>query len=255
MKKLLQNLDLSLRLGVPPYPLVLVVLILAMLPMVFFAKILLARSSKMEQPRIHLWQDMDHSVALKAQEASTTFADGRAMRPQVPGTVARGMLKNDDHLYRGFEVDADGNKVTTNIGGLDESVWYTTYPDAITVDAKLLDRGQAVYQVFCFTCHGADGKGQGPTHLRAELLTNRNAEDSSVELGMNWVAPTNITLPAYYTANYPHGKLYNTIVHGKGNMKGYGSSIPDAEDRWAVVAYVRALQLAQDAEQVLEPPQ
>lgn len=251
MKDLLRNLDLSYRVGKLPFPVVLVLVVGAVMPLAVAAVIVNARVTKSSNTRIHLWQDMDQQPRFDAQQATPVFADGRGMRPRVVGTVARGQLRNDDQMYRGFELNGDGEAVM--IGEGDEAVesYFSGYPQGVKVDAKLLARGEMQYNVYCFTCHGRAGQGNGPTHQRAQQLVDYDSNSPANATGTSWVQPSNLTLPMYYEANYPNGHLFSTISQGKGNMKGYASQI-DPVDRWAIVTYVRALQLAQDADQELE---
>ncbi len=250
MKRLLRNLDLSYRISKPPFPLILVGVIGAVLPLMVAATIIKARVSKSENPRIHLWQDMDVQPRLDAQQATGVFADGRAMRPRVRGTVARGQLRNDDHLYRGFALNEAGKPIMTGEGDDAQPAYYAGYPEQIEVTPALLERGQWAFETFCLTCHGSAGQGNGPTHLRANQLAEYDGRNASKATGTVWVQPANLLLPTYYAQAYPNGHLFSTISHGKGNMRGLASQI-EPGDRWAIVAYIRALQLAADAEQVM----
>ena len=102
----------------------------------------------------------------------------------------------------------------------------------------------------CYPCHGKDGLGNGPVNVRASALMA--ATNPAVKVGTNWVPAANLIAAddtgagglKYGEDKYPNGELYNVITNGKGNMVGYGHAIP-LEERWAIVAYVRALQLAQ----------
>jgi len=195
---------------------------------------------KHEKPRIHLFQDMDNQPKLKAQAASPIFADGRAMRPEVAGTVRRGELRDDAELQDGYTVTRDGGEFAP--------VFVTGMPDGIEVDHFFLARGQKKFDTFCYPCHGKAGYGNGPVNQRAMQLQQG---DATLSWGTAWVASANLhallddgTLQ-FGAGAYPNGQLYNVIAHGKGNMAGYAHSIP-VEDRWAIVAYVRALQLSQN---------
>jgi mono/diheme cytochrome c family protein len=209
------------RLRRPPFWLLAVFLILIVvswLPLVVAAR---RRVSTSEKPRIHLIQDMDNQPRYKAQHASPVFADGRADRPAIPGTVARDEIIGDDHLAHGFA--RQGGKVT----------FFTGYPKQIQLNEKLIKRGQLTYNIYCAPCHGLDGYGQGPVNQRAlELSEPRWVQAASLHDGP--------------IKQRPEGHLFNTITVGIRNMPGYGSQI-SVHDRWAVVAYVRALQLSQDA--------
>jgi mono/diheme cytochrome c family protein len=173
-----------------------------------------ARVVKSRQPRIHLVPDMDNQPKVRTQQYNPLFADRRAMRRPPAGTVARGDLQEDDHLYRG--------RVAND--------WATTFPMPVT--EAMMRRGQERFNIYCAPCHGLDGAGRGPVAARAE------------QIGGPWVPPL-----SYHQAQVrdrPHGHIFNTITNGIRTMPAYGPQIP-AADRWAIVAYVRALQRSQDA--------
>jgi mono/diheme cytochrome c family protein len=190
--------------------------------------LLRSRTAKSPLPRVHLIQDMDNQVKSKTQKASEVFADGRTSRPRVLGTVQRGWLMADDHLYRGFSTTVDAQT------GAFKTTFLDGFPQQVKLDDALLKRGLFKFNTYCMTCHGYDGRGVGPTHYRANELQQNGVA------GMSWVAPTNLT-DATIVAR-PDGHIFNTITNGIRNMGAYGSSIPDPTDRWAIVAYVRALQ-------------
>lgn len=155
-------------------------------------------------------QDMHDQPKLEPLEASTFFADGRAMRPKVPGTVARGELDLDDHFWRG---KVDGQLATT-------------LPAELPLDRKLLERGRQRYDIFCAPCHGLVGDGGGMV----------------VERGMR--RPPSLHIERLRDA--PLGYYFDVITNGFGAMYDYSDRIPPA-DRWAIAAYVRALQASQSA--------
>ncbi len=240
------DLDLRLFLPKPPFWLIVAVVIGTVATWVPLSLFLKHRFSYHEQPRVHLFQDMDNQPKLRAQAASPVFADGRAMRPPVPGSVARGHLDGDDHLHRGFALVADGGEAATE--------YFQGFPESIEVDERFVQHGQARYNALCSPCHGLDGLGQGMIQQRGQALAIN--KDSGVKLGTVWVAAANLLTVdeasgqlLYGPGLYPEGKLYNTIVNGKANMAGYGHATT-VEDRWAIVAYVRALQLAQQPDQM-----
>jgi hypothetical protein len=144
----------------------------------------------------------------EALEASTFFPDGRASRPLVPGTVARGQLREDTHLYEG------------KIAGKPAE----TFP--FPIDLKTLERGQQRYNIYCSPCHDRVGNGDG-------MVVRRGFRRP----------------PSYHIERLrqsPPGYLYDVITNGFGAMQDYAAQIP-VRDRWAIVAYVRALQLSQNA--------
>ncbi len=225
----------ELKLPAPPFWLIgglLILLSLALVPLALTAR---ARVSSSDKPRVHMFLDMDKQTKFKAQADSPIFADGRAMRQPVAGTLAWGdnpdapdtdLLAQDDHYFRGYRLEKNA---TT--GGMD-TVYYQGFPGRVQVDHDLLKRGQRQFNIYCAPCHGLGGQGDGAIYQR------------SLKIKAGWVQPSNVT--DIERAARPEGHLFNTITNGIRNMAGYGAQIP-VEDRWAIVAYLRALQLSQDA--------
>ncbi len=175
------------------------------------------RGMRSTQPPIEVFPDMDRQAHYKPQAASKFFSDGRADRPTPAGTVPRGRAENgaadssflraDDAQYLGK--NADGSFVR----GI-----------PVAVSESMIKRGQDRFMIYCAPCHGALGDGNGITK----------------QYGM-------VATPTFHDARLREmaaGEIYNTVAHGKNTMQGYGDKLtPD--DRWAVVAYFRALQRAQ----------
>lgn len=197
------------------------------LPLVLAAR---ARSSVSQQPRIALVQDMGVQPKYREQQSSDVFADGRADRPEIVGTVAWGQLDADDHYYRGYSMAKDPKT------GKMAPKFFDGFPKEVKVDAALLKRGQDRFNIYCSACHGLDGYGHGTVNERGLELQNQ-------EHG-TWVQAADLTKDP--VKSRPAGHIFNTINVGIRNMPAYGPQIP-VHDRWAIVAYVRALQLAQDA--------
>lgn len=162
-------------------------------------------------------QDMHDQPKYKAAGYSNFFADHRNNRPLVPGTVARGHLDEDDHLYAG---KVDGKPAET-------------FPASLPVDKKLLERGRDRYSIFCMPCHSpvADGNGL------------------AVQRGMK--RPPSLHIERLRKA--APGYVFDVIGNGFGAMFGLGDRIKP-EDRWAIVAYVRVLQLSQNVAAEDVPP-
>lgn len=153
-------------------------------------------------------RDMQDQPRFRPFRPTTFFADGRSARPQVPGTVARGELDEDELLHRGT-IDGKAAEV---------------FPFQVT--AAVLARGRGRFDIFCAPCHGRLGDGEGMV----------------VERGMK-------RPPSYHTDRLrkaPPGYVFDVITRGFGAMFDLSDRIT-AEDRWAIVAYVRALQRSQDA--------
>ena len=223
-----ENPLVDLRLRRPPFWMIAIFLILVVLswiPLVVAAR---RRVSTSEDPRILLAQDMGNQPKYKAQHMSPVFADGRADRPAVAGTVSREGLDNDDAFFRGFALQNG------------KPQFFNDFPKDVVVDQKLLERGEQRFNIYCTACHGYDGTGHGAVNERALEL------QSSGIPGMSWTQAAN--LHSDQVKNRPNGHIFNTITNGIRAMGGYGGQIPPA-DRWAIVAYIRALQLSQDAPQ------
>jgi len=155
--------------------------------------------------------DMWHQPKLKAQSASNFFADGKGDRPLVANTVPVGYLRDNEALYTGKVA----NKPVARL--------------PLPLTRELLQRGQERYNVFCSPCHGKVGDGQGMIAQRGLALRRPPATFHTDRLrGM------------------PVGYFYDVITNGFGMMYSYASRIPP-EDRWAIAAYVRVLQLSQHA--------
>jgi mono/diheme cytochrome c family protein len=160
-------------------------------------------------------QDMHDAPRYEPLEASAFFADGRSARPLVEHTVARGTLREDELLYTG------------RIGGelADE------FPMPVT--AAMMARGRERFNVFCSPCHGRTGMGNGMV----------------VQRGFR--AP-----PSFHEERLrmaPVGHFFDVMTNGFGAMQDYASQLPVA-DRWAIAAYIRALQLSQRATLADVPP-
>lgn len=149
-------------------------------------------------------QQMAEAPAYDPLEYSDFFADGQASRKPVEGTVPRGHLRLDDHLYTG---KLDGQLVTT-------------YPFEVT--REVLDRGEERYNIFCTPCHGRTGDGNGIIVQRGHRQPPSFHEQRMVE--------------------QPVGHWIDVITNGFGAMPSYVDQI-QPHDRWAIVAYIQALQM------------
>jgi len=212
------------RLRRPPFPFIALAIIAVVgswVPLVLFAR---GRVSRTELPRVQLPQDMGVQPKYREQQTSELFVDGRADRPRVVGTVARGKLYEDDHLYRGYSMQGGGQ------GGKAQPKFFDDFPPQVKVDEALLHRGRERFTIYCSACHGDDGYGKGSVSARAD------------EIGMPINAASFHTDVVRGRAN---GHIFNTITNGIRTMPAYSAQIA-AEDRWAIVAYVRALELSQN---------
>lgn len=155
-------------------------------------------------------QDMHNQPKFYPQRGTDFYADGRSVRPQVENTVARNQLHQDSYFYTGFIAGKEGEGM----------------PFPVTL--QVLAKGQERYNVYCTPCHSRVGNGVG-------MIVQRG------------YAPAG----NFHTARLeaaPLGHFFNVISNGYGAMPDYSAQLTPA-DRWAVVAYIKALQLSQKATQ------
>jgi len=184
-------------------------------------------------------RDMQDQPKAIAYRENTFFRDGLSSRPLIPGTVPRGYLRADREFYLGKKANsgtvAAGQPTVTQTAGAITSAAPTNpaslYPDdvetfPIPITKKDLERGQERYDIFCSVCHGATGNGDG-------MIARRGF---------------NKPLPASYHQDRlrqaPVGHFFDAMTNGWGAMPAYAAQIP-VEDRWRIIAYIRALQLSQ----------
>ena len=217
----------------------------ALVPFAIAAK---ARSSHSSEPHIHIFSDMDFQPKYKSDTEMDLFADGRANRGEIEGTIPRGWLEPDND-----ECQAAGtNPACVFYRGLENGAWTTAFPTAypdgrpFQVDEDLLDRGQDRFNIYCTPCHGYDGHGQG-------MVPTRVAAGGGVWQARNLVEAPTPDGKGGVVVQMPNGQLFNTISYGYNTMQGYAAQIP-AADRWAIVTYVRALERAQNASLEDVPP-
>jgi mono/diheme cytochrome c family protein len=167
------------------------------------------RGSLSRRPPIELFPDMNRQPRLRPQSPDDFFADGRTSRLPVPGTIAA-----DDTHFEDLPQNTGRIPGTTN--------FVATIP--VPVTAKLLARGQQRFNINCSPCHGMQADGNGVVK-KLGLATVANLHDKRI-------------------VELPDGEIFNTITYGKNTMGPYGANVT-IDDRWAIVAYLRALQLSQ----------
>ena len=151
--------------------------------------------------------DMQDQPKFRPYRRTDFFGDERSARPRVPGTVARGELHEDSLLF----------------SGKSGAAFADAFP--VPVDEALLRRGQERYRIYCSPCHGLLGRGDG-------MVVRRGYRPPS-------------SFHVERLRAQPAGYFFDAISHGFGAMPDYAAQIP-VKDRWAIVAYVRALQLSQN---------
>ncbi len=191
------------------------------------------RGSKSELPPLEIFQDMDHQAKVKYQAKSDFFADGLGARRPVKGTVPVGFelpakaASSPDFKppHYGFTNGLDYYN-TGKIG----DYYGDGLPQEVMLNKALLERGERQYNIYCAVCHGASGNGKGITS-KYGIMTAFNLQQNGS------------TDPANAGAYRADGAIYDVITNGKGLMGPYGGNIT-VQDRWAIVAYIRAMQVA-----------
>lgn len=167
------------------------------------------RGTKTMRTPIEIFDDMDRMPKLRPQTVTkfAAFADGQSSRVWVAGTIARGSAYEDSPLNTGKKADG--------------IAFVEANPVKIT--AELLKRGQDRYTIYCLPCHSAVGDGKGIT-TKFGMANVANLHDERI-------------------IKLPDGEIFNTITYGKNLMGSYADKL-DVTDRWAVISYVRSLQLS-----------
>lgn len=206
------------------------------------------------------YQRMSQQPKLKPQQPSDFFADKRSSRPQEIGTIARTevlnegdeYLQEDSHYYTGKKENAakaDPTKPETVL-----AQYESTFPARVTVDEQFLKRGQERYNIYCAVCHGQTGNANGtivqrgflrpPAFYPVKIVGGRDGEPAEFEAdfhsrGLGYLGAKKIPL-----WKAPAGYIFSVITNGYGGMASYSAQVP-TQDRWAIVAYIRALQYSQ----------
>ena len=187
-----------------------------------------SRGATTEEPPIHLQRNMFTQDKGKPLRENRFFADGRVMRPIVSGTVSTDAPDDfSDPLLTG--ISTSSNAKEGPVSGTEEPNFVAKVPLPITMD--LIKRGQERYGIYCAPCHGESGYGNGPIVSQAQ------------KNGFSW-AVSSYHEDRLRQAQTPDGRIFDVITHGIRTMPSYASQIPGF-DRWAIVAYIRALQRSQ----------
>lgn len=176
------------------------------------------QGSLMRKPPFELFPDMDRQAKLRPQEPFKFMPNGVSSQLPPEGTVARSQpIQTANGVVYRFQdspVNTGSETGTTN--------FVATNP--LAVNALLLQRGRERFDIYCSPCHGRLGDGNGITKKIGVMPAVANLHDKRI-------------------VEMADGEIFNTITHGKGLMGAVGPLVP-AEDRWAIVAYLRALQLS-----------
>ncbi len=163
------------------------------------------RGSMSRKPPLEFFDDMDRQLKLRPQADFSFSADNRSSRLPVAGTIARGSHFESTPVNTGL------------IPGTTNGVEVIPIP----VTRKLMERGRERFQISCLPCHGALADGNGITK-KYGMAVVANLHDARI-------------------VKLPDGEVFNVITYGRGLMGAYGANVAP-EDRWAIIAYLRALQ-------------
>jgi mono/diheme cytochrome c family protein len=176
------------------------------------------RGDKSSSPSVLLIRNMVDQTSYGPQSKNDFYKDKKSFREPVLGTVADGEANSNSKLYKGVEANSTA----------ENPIWVKQFPIRLT--DSVLKRGQDRYNIYCTPCHGYAGNSDGlATKASGGVIRPANLHDSSV-------------------IEMPVGRIYNAVANGVNNwnMPGFAEHM-SVQDRWAVVAYVRALQLSQNA--------
>lgn len=191
------------------------------------------RGQKFEKPPIRLFNDMDEQDKIRAQKPDAFFADGHGSRLPVGETQPRGFNEDGARVIGNIPEYEFGGQTGYYYTGHVGDYFGTGMPDELELTEEnvsaVIHRGKERYGIYCAICHGKSGDGQGITG----------------QYGVPGIA--NFHLDNFKAAKYPDGRMFEVITHGKGMMGAYAYNIP-VRDRWAIIAYVRTLQDAKEAE-------
>lgn len=176
------------------------------------------RGTDFRKPPLEIFDDMVRQDKLRPQVPNSFFADGRSSQPHVTGTIAQRIGDQPNSTWQGTAENTGMVLGKTNF----------VATILVPVTTKLMDRGRERYNISCLPCHGATGDGNGITKKIGAMPVVANLLDKNAII-------------------IPDGQLFHIIGEGKApNMQGYAATI-EINDRWAIVAYVRALQRARFA--------
>jgi len=197
------------------------------------------RGAKSANSPIEIFPDMDRQPKLKAQQPAQFFADGRGARRPVEGTVPLGYAQPMHKEIDGSTGESQSpyqkiifseNPGYADTGKMGDN-WGTGLPFELT--KSVMDRGQQRFNIYCAVCHGATGVGNGMAQ-KFGVATVQSLVQERIRVMSD-------------------GEIFDTITHGKNTMLGYGDRI-QVPDRWAIIAYVRALQKSQGGATIDDVP-
>jgi Cytochrome C oxidase, cbb3-type, subunit III len=176
------------------------------------------RGTHFRKPPLYIFPDMEFQLKLRPQKENSFFTNGLSSQLPIPGTIARSTpLQTANGPVYPYE---DSPLNTGHITGTTNFVENIPMP----ISAEMLKRGQQRFTINCTPCHGATGEGKGITQKIGAMAVVANLHDKRI-------------------VELPDGELFFVITNGRNLMGAYGANIT-VEDRWAIIAYLRALQLS-----------
>jgi mono/diheme cytochrome c family protein len=169
-------------------------------------------------------QDMQDQPKMKPYRSTSFFGDGLAMRQPIAGTIPRGYLRSDSVLFTGKEKSAQSTPAPSPASGNQNPYADDTDTFPFPITDETVKRGRERYNIFCSTCHGLTGNGDGMIVRRGYRKAANFHEDRLRQA--------------------PVGHFFDAITNGWGAMPSYAPQVP-VQDRWAIIAYIRALQVAE----------
>jgi mono/diheme cytochrome c family protein len=176
-------------------------------------------------------RDMQDQPKMKPYRSTTFFTDGLSTRQPIEGTVARGYLRSDTEYFTGKKAKAPGATATaTPAPQPSPGAQQSNFPDDVDtfpfpVTKEVVERGRERFNIFCSACHGLTGNGDGMI-VRRGFRRAASFNDDRLRKA-------------------PPGHFFDAITNGWGAMPAYAPQIP-VRDRWAIIAYIRALQTSQE---------
>jgi hypothetical protein len=193
---------------------------LAIFAVLCIATVLIAgrRGDMSRRSPMQIFPDMKRQLKLRPQTPNNFFANGLSSQLPQPGTIAqeKPLLVNGKEVYSFEDVPVNTGHVT----GATNFIELNPFP----ITTEFMARGQQRFNIYCSPCHGQTGLGDGITKKIGAMAVVANLHDKRI-------------------VEMPDGEIYTIIRNGKNNMGAYGPQIP-VEDRWAIIAYLRALHLS-----------
>jgi mono/diheme cytochrome c family protein len=176
------------------------------------------RGTHFRKPPLYIFPDMEWQLKLRPQKDNGFFPNGLSSQPPVPGTIARStpLQTLSGPVYPYEEAPVNTGRITGTTNFIENN--------PLPITAALLQRGQQRFNINCSPCHGATADSNGMPKKIGAMLIIANLHDKRI-------------------VEMADGELFFVITNGRNNMGAYGANVT-VEDRWAIIAYLRALQLA-----------